>query len=511
MRRNYFFIFVIAILLSGCQSTKLQPAAPDVEQAPVIFNHFKPSTKNAIAVSTNAKATPPTTTISTELLQPNKKNHTVPSPYKPTIEKSHSRSASPDLWQHIADNLHIKIYLNRALNKRIKWYTRQPKYLQIVNERAAPYLYHIVNKVEQRKLPMELALLPFVESDFRPTISSSAQAVGVWQLVAATAHHFGIKSDQWYDGRQDVLASTDAALAYLEYLYKRFDGNWMHALAAYNSGEGRVQRAIANNKKRGKSTDYWSLKLPKETSDYVPKLLALSYLVQNPKLGLIRPKLENKAQTTEFNVGQQFDFSVIANLSGVGRSQLHKLNPGYLKNQSSPNGPHTLLLPLQQQALLSSQFFKSNFTGEYFVKKNDTLYGIAKKFDMPVKKLKMLNNKKTNLIGIGERLLTGQPKTMPGSLTIDYKISPYLDDTQVATATITVNYQVKPGDTIWDISQLYDVSHKDLAQWNKLSASSILKPGITLVLHLPQAIKPISQLQNDGLLLGLEKTLKQPH
>lgn len=493
MRSYLLALLVMLVLLSGCQSTEQPLQSSDTPQAPIIFNHFK-ATAN----------TPPPPTDTEQKI-----HLTAPSQQVENVLQANNRSQ--DLWQHIANNLTIEVYLNKALNKRIAWYTKQPNYLQIVSTRAAPYLYHIVSKIEQRKLPMELALLPFVESDFRPTISSSEQAVGVWQLVGATAHHFGIKSDQWYDGRKDVLASTDAALDYLAYLHKRFDGNWLHALAAYNSGEGRVKRAIAENKKRGKSTDYWSLKLPKETSEYVPKLMALSYLVQHPKHGLIRPKLANKALTTEFNVGQQFDFSVIANLSGIGRSQLHKLNPGYLKNQSSPNGPHTLLLPLQQQSLLRSQFFKSNFTGEYTVKKNDTLYSIARRFGLPVKKLKAINNKNSNLIGIGETLLVGQPHTMPDSLMIDYRISPYLEQNEVTIPTIAIQYQVKPGDTIWGISQLYDVPHSDLAQWNKLNATSILTPGTQLILHLPQVTKAAPQVSNASLLSELEKTLKQPH
>lgn len=478
-------------MLSGCETTQSPSKKAENAAAPVIFNHFEPSKK---AIKSVSKKTKPKIK-----LQP-----------KPPLHATDA-TRNPDLWQHIASKLRFKIYLNKALTKRIKWYTKQPKYLKTVNKRAAPYLYHIVRKVEQQNLPMEIALLPFVESDFRPSVSSSQQAVGVWQLVGATAHHFGIKSDQWYDGRQDVLASTDAALAYLTYLYKRFDGNWLHALAAYNSGEGRVKRAIALNKRSGKSIDYWSLKLPKETSEYVPKLLALSYLVQNPSKGLQRPKLANKAMTTEFNIGQQFDFSIIAKLSGIGRTQLHSLNPGYLKNQSSPNGPHRLLLPLEQQNLLSSQFFKSNFSGEYIVQKDDTLYAISRRFQLSVKKLKMMNNKTSNLINIGEALIVGQPRTMPDSLTIDYKISPYLEQKEIAIPTIAVEYQVKPGDTIWAISQLYDVPHRDLAQWNKLTASSILKPGSVLVLHLPQAVIAKPKPHNEGMLSGLEKTLKQPH
>jgi len=493
-----FKLFVGAIVvplmfLSGCQSTE-EAFTNKPQPVPKIFSRFEPN---------NQAHQPEKETIAAL----HKKNKIKLSP-QPLSPSDHStKQPNSDLWLHIANNLNMPIYLNRTLKKRIAWYAKQPDYLRIVNNRAAPYLFHIVNKIERRNLPMELALLPFVESDFRPTVSSSQQAVGVWQLVGATAHHFGVQSDQWYDGRKDVLAATDAALAYLEYLHKRFDGNWLHALAAYNSGEGRVKQAIANNKTKGKATDYWSLKLPRETADYVPKLLALSYLVQHPNKGLKRPVLDNKAITTEFNVGQQFDFTVLAKLSGIGRKQLHALNTGYLKNQSSPNGPHTLLLPIAQQTLLRSAFFKSNFAGEYIVKQDDTLYAIARRYDISVKALKVANSKSNNIIKVGEKLKVGEPKMLPKNLLIDYQISPYLEQKEIVVPTIAVNYQVKSGDSLWSISQLYDVPHKDLAKWNNMTASSILKPGTQLVLYLPQATPSHQHSDNESLLSELENSL----
>ncbi|TMN81724.1 MULTISPECIES: LysM peptidoglycan-binding domain-containing protein [unclassified Pseudoalteromonas] len=486
----------LGLFLFGCESTEQKQT-----EAPQIFTHFEPDYANHENVTATVNPEQQTSLIEKNTPSLKLKNR--------VVKKRPAKTT--DLWVHIANNLHFTVYQNRALKKRINWYLKQPKYLTTVSKRAAPYLYHIVKKIEQRNLPMEIALLPFVESDFRPTVASSQQAVGVWQLVGATAYHFGIKSDQWYDGRQDVLASTDAALDYLSYLHKRFNGNWLHALAAYNSGEGRVKRAIEKNTKRGKSTDFRSLSLPKETADYVPKLLALSYLVKHPQKGMKQPKLAYKPLTTQMNIGQQFDFSVIAKLSGIGSKQLHAINQGYLKNQSSPNGPHTLLLPIGQEALLKSQFFKSNFAGEYRVKQNDTLYAIAKRFSMSVKMLKQLNNKTNNFIGVGEKLLVGQPKTLPSSLTIDYKISPYLEHQEdIAIPTIEIDYTVKTGDSLWSISQLYDVPHSDLAKWNKLSASSILKPGRQLVLYIPQAEKPQAQPIKQDLLHDLQKTLNQP-
>ncbi|MCC9661726.1 transglycosylase SLT domain-containing protein [Pseudoalteromonas sp. MB41] len=496
MRLKYLLLLSFFIGLQGCQTTQ-QDTQQEQQARPEIFSHFKPD----LSLQTQPTEQPVATADKTA--EPVKLQ-----PYKDTPL---AKPRAADLWQHIANNLSLVFQTNKHTTARIKWYLKQPAYLEKVNRRAAPYLYHIVKRVEKQNLPMELALLPFVESDFRPTIQSSEQAVGIWQLVGATAYHFGVQSDQWYDGRQDILASTDAALAYLSYLHKRFDGDWLHAIAAYNSGEGRVKKAIEKNKKLGKKADYWSLSLPKETAEYIPKLLALSHLIRHPEKGLKRPKLANKPLTTEFNVGQQFDFSVIASLSGIGRSQLHKLNPGYLKNQSSPNGPHTLILPIEQRTLLQSKLFRNNFIGEYTVQKDDTLYRIARRFNMPISQLKMLNNKTSNLIKVGEQLRLSKPQTMPGSLIVDYNISPYLEQQEDVVSTVAVDYQVKPGDSIWSISQLFDVPHKDVAIWNKLSASSLLKPGTILTLHIPQAKPPAPQTSaSEAMLSGIESSLKKP-
>ncbi|MBQ4832740.1 LysM peptidoglycan-binding domain-containing protein [Pseudoalteromonas sp. MMG010] len=482
-------LFLWLALIVGCQSTTPEPIA-----APKIFTHFEPTYEY-----TEPPEEQQTKTVSTTAKKVSPTNYVLKKP-----------TQAPDLWQHIANNLNMKVYLNSTLKKRINWYLKQPNYLKIVNKRAAPYLYHIVKKVEKSNMPMELALLPFVESDFRPAARSSEHAVGVWQLVAATAHHFGIKSDKWYDGRQDVLAASDAALRYLRYLHKRFDGDWLLALAAYNSGEGRVQRAINYNKKRGKSTDYFALKLPKETADYVPKLLALSYLVKNPSKGLKRPKLSNRATTSIINIGQQFDFSVIAKLSDINIKTLHQLNPGYLKNQSSPKGPHTLILPIKENALFKNQFFKTNFSTGYKVKRNDTLYSIARQFSMSVHTLKELNNKKSNLIRVGENLQVSRITALPKNLTIDYNISPYLEPPEIIVPTVEINYQIKKGDSLWSISQQYNVPYSDLATWNKLTPSSVLTPGKILTVHIPQQPKPVQAATQENLLLDLQKVLNQP-
>ncbi|MCG7535661.1 LysM peptidoglycan-binding domain-containing protein [Pseudoalteromonas sp. OOF1S-7] len=395
-----------------------------------------------------------------------------------------------DLWQYIAANLSFDITPNARLQKRVAWYLSQPNYLLSVNERAAPYLYHIVKKVEQRKLPMELVLLPFVESDFRPTARSSQGAVGVWQLVDATAYHFGLKSNDWYDGRQDVLAATDAALDYLQYLRQRFKGNWLHALAAYNSGEGRVKAAIRYNQKHSLSSHFWHLKLPRETADYVPKLLALSYLLQHPQTGLQRPSLANEAQTTVLDVGQPFNFGILAALLNIDKQRLHQLNPGYLRHQSPSNGPFKALLPMDQQQLFATDFYRRQFSTHYQVKLNDTLYGIARRHNTSVAQLKQLNNKTRDLIRVGETLLIHRAHAKD-DLTVDYEISPYLQQQRPAkVATYEKHHVIQDGDSLWAISRQYQVPMKDLLDWNQLTTQSLLSPGDTLLLHLPVEAPP---------------------
>ncbi|WP_105166925.1 LysM peptidoglycan-binding domain-containing protein [Pseudoalteromonas sp. T1lg23B] len=483
------------MLITACQSTQ-----PEVHSDTIANNDVAAISTSLLKASTNKqpdiKNVSLTPAITTKVNKPQKK-----APMK-TVEPV------TNLWQRISEQLSFDIELNDRLEARVNWYLAQPHYLSSVSKRAAPYLYHIVEEVERRRLPMELALLPFVESDFRPKAISSQQAVGAWQLVNATAYHFGITKDPWYDGRQDVLASTEAALDYLSYLHKRFHGNWLHALAAYNSGEGRVKKAIANNRRKGKSRHFWSLSLPKETEDYVPKLIALSYLLQTEHPKFKRPTLPNHALTSALDIGQQFDFSILASLTGIEKATLHRLNPGYLRHQSSPNGPHTVLLPLTQEQLLKSQFFKRYFSQTYVVQPKDTLYRLARRFNTSVATIKLLNNKKGNMIRVGEKLKVTQAQKFD-SLLVDYQISPYVAQAQKPKQlTMEFHHTVGEGESLWKISKHYKVSVRDLIVWNKLKANKVLKPGKVLVLHLPKANETPQKPASDVLLSDLEQLVK---
>ncbi|ALO41046.1 LysM peptidoglycan-binding domain-containing protein [Pseudoalteromonas phenolica] len=413
-----------------------------------------------------------------------------------------------DLWQEVIANLAFDIVPTPRLQKRIDWYLKQPDYLLKVNKRAKPYLFHITQKIKQKGLPMDMVLLPFVESDFRPKVHSSQSAVGIWQLMDSTAYHFGVTTDEWYDGRQDVLASTDAALDYLVYLYQRFNGDWLHALAAYNTGEGRVKKAIRQSKKQGKQGYFWQLKLPSETADYVPKLLALSYLLQakHPKFKV--PKLPNYALTSEVDFAQRFDFSVLASLTGVSKNQLHRLNPGYLQHQSAPEGPHKILLPLTEKQLWQSEFFQRYFSQTYTVVKNDTFYGLARRFNTSVNTLMALNNKQTTLLKVGEVLKIKKAQPLD-NLMLEYQVSPYLaQEEKKPVLTMEHEYIIQNGDSLWEISKQFNVPVKDLLTWNNLKSSSLLKPGKKLVLHLPRPAKTPKKPEPKKFLSELEQLVK---
>lgn len=211
-----------------------------------------------------------------------------------------------------------------------EWYIKHPAHLARVSERAAPFMYLITEELEKRNMPIELALLPIVESAFDPFAYSHGSASGLWQFTSPMAKYFGLKMNWWYDGRRDVPAATHAALDMLQYLHDKTDGNWLYAIAAYNTGEGRVLNAVKQNKRRGLPIDFWSLDLPRETERYVPQLLALADVIKHAdKYGIKLAHIPNKPAIDVINVGSQIDLSFAADLADMTLSDLHRLNPGY--------------------------------------------------------------------------------------------------------------------------------------------------------------------------------------
>lgn len=251
-----------------------------------------------------------------------------------------------DLWTHIRQQLSFTTLEHPRIQKQRNLFLKQTDYIESVTERAAPYLQLITQEIEQKKLPMELALLPIIESKFNPHASSPGGAVGIWQFISGTARHYGLKQNPWYDGRRDVYASTKAALNYLRDLQRTFDGDWLLALAAYNVGEGYVKRAIAQNRREGKATDYWSLNLPKETRDYVPNLLALAQLLKEPnKYGVEWPSLLRQEPIEVVHVPMGLDLIKTVSLSGMTTDKFYQLNSGFKRRSGIPASSYQILLP----------------------------------------------------------------------------------------------------------------------------------------------------------------------
>lgn len=401
-----------------------------------------------------------------------------------------------DVWIRIQNNLALNIPQQQArLEAQKSWYLRHPAYMQRVAKRARPFLYYIVERLEQENMPVELALLPIVESAFDPFAYSHGRASGMWQFIPGTGTRFGMKQTWWYDGRRDVIASTDGAIAYLKYLNKMFDGDWLHALAAYNSGEGRVMRAIKKNKKLGKPTDFWSLSLPKETRAYVPKLLALADILKNQDAYKFQwPSIPNVPVLKKIDVGSQIDLALAANMAGITISELQALNPGYNRWATDPDGPHTLFLPADKAPQFvdslaqTSEKDRLNWV-RHKVKNGESLGLIAKKYASSIDVIKKVNSLRNNTIFVNDYIL------VPVSLKSLDEYSLSADQRLVKTQSIEraehkITHTVSSGDTLWDIAMAHKVGVGNLAKWNKMAPTDPLKIGAKLVVWTDQVPVP---------------------
>lgn len=387
-----------------------------------------------------------------------------------------------DLWSRIGSELSWQDINNARVTKARKRYLQQHNYLGMVSQRASLYLHFIVEEVGRRGLPMEIALLPLVESTLDPFSSSPARAAGLWQIMPATGRHLGLQQDWWYDGRRDVRDSTRAALDYLEELHSRLGDDWMLALAAYNSGKARVTRARKSNKRKGLSTDYWSLRLPKETRHYVPRLIALAQIISSPDTyGVVIPKVANAPAFEVAQTGGQIEMARAAQLAGIDMPTLRALNPGQLRWATSPDMPSELLLPVGKAATFTSGVAALTTADRvrwqhYKIKSGDNLGSIAKKFNTKVGLLREVNNIRGSLIRAGKTLMIPIGSAWASSLA--------MADAAKSGATKRHGYRVRRGDSLYEIAARFSVSINDIVAWNSLDPSTYLQPGQKLTLYL---------------------------
>jgi membrane-bound lytic murein transglycosylase D len=391
-----------------------------------------------------------------------------------------------NIWQRLFSLYQFPETHNKRIQAEINWYSKHPEYLDRVQRNAEPYLFHVINEVEKRNLPGELALLPIVESAYRPFAYSHGRAAGLWQFIPSTGKAYGLKQNWWYDGRRDVIASTDSALTYLSKLSNRFD-DWYLGLAAYNAGGGNISKAIKTNKKRGKKTDYWSLSLRKETQQYIPKLIAIAHILSHAKQYNItlRP-IPNKPHFQVVNIHKQIDLARASELAGINIDELYTLNPAFNQWATDPAGPHHLLIPSklvnnfseQLSALPDNQRLKWQ---RHKIKQGETLSHISKKYRTPIPLIEQTNQITNHRIRVGNYLL------IP---TASYKESLYTNSAPMRQKAIRTTrrkgekstYRVKKGDSFWTISQQHKVTVRQLAKWNAMAPRDTLNIGQTLTI-----------------------------
>jgi len=436
-------LIISALLLAGC-------------------NSFKSADEKPVPVESDTEQTAITTTDSVA----------------PEAETTYD-----NLWDELVEGYKFPPVSDAAVSKHLRWFSNNQRYLDKITAQSKPYLYYVANEMRANDMPLELALLPIVESAYDPFVVSPSKAAGVWQFIPITGRNFGLKQNNLYDGRRDIIASTDAAIRYLKRLNTMFNGDWLLTIAAYNAGEGTVGRAIARNKKAGKPADFWSLPLSQQTQSYVPQLIALSKVIANPeKYELTLNSIPNAPYFATVNASSAVDLAQAARLANIDPKELRLLNAGYSKWITNA-GAHQLLVPVADVSEFTLTLEKLpkiapiKIGGEYQVKAGDTLGGISKRFGTSIASIQAANGLKGSNLRIGQRL------QIPGMETIASEYAAQAEKEIAArnpqkTGTY---YNVKSGDSLWTIARKHNTNVNNILKWNQLSANAKLKPGQRLL------------------------------
>lgn len=466
-------------------------------------------------------------------------------PYPSLRKHKFNKTASTHkntVWERLLSLYALPEINNPRIDRELDWYLEHPASLAIIQQRAEPYLNHILDEIEAKDIPGELALLPVVESAFVPDAYSKADASGLWQFVPSTGREYGLQQNDWYDGRRDIYASTKAATTYLKELSETFDGDWLLALASYNCGKGRVRKSIEKNEFRSLPTDYWSLDLPEETQDYVPRLLAIAKLFANAdEYNIHLQHIPNRPYFEVIDIKAPLDLHKAAKMANTPLHTFMKLNPGFNRASTAPQGPHRLLVPVEQ-----AQAFKNNlamlpyservttrqyddepivkahapekheekpvqFAREdnararlmpYKVKAGESLATIASKTNTTVRSLREINHLAGNTLHRGANIQipsTSKVRDLP------------LLATAKSKPTGSQVYAIKKGDTFYNISQRFAVTPKDIASWNNISLKTALIPGHKLTIKSinPQLASASSSTRLISYTVGKGDTLMQ--
>lgn len=390
-------------------------------------------------------------------------------------------------WFRLQQGMRMNSVMNERVQAQMDWYLSHRAYLDRVMQRAKPILPFILDVLEEKDLPTEFALLPIVESAYQAFAYSHGRASGMWQIIPSTGRLLGLKQNWWYDGRRDIIESTRAATHYLQTLAGQFDQDWELALASYNAGPGKIRSAIRYNKKKGRKTDFWSLtKLRRETKDYVPKLLALKEIFENPEkydIDLLHIEDEHSYEIVELD--SQIDLALAADMAGISTEELYQLNPAFNRWATAPEGPHRLLLPKEnvdqfKTALAELPKSKRINWVRHKIRQGDTLSQLAIKYRTTTTLIKNVNNIHNSQIREGKYLLipTATRSLNQYSLSKSARVSKIQNTSRKGNK---VTYTVRSGDSFWSISRKYGVNTRSLAKWNGMSPIDTLKIGQKLV------------------------------
>ena len=401
-------------------------------------------------------------------------------------------AAPVDIWDRIRRGFAMPDLDGELVRDREQWYASRPDYIQRMTERSSRYLFHIVEEIERRNMPTELALLPFIESAFNPQAVSSARAAGMWQFMPATGQSFDLKQNMFRDDRRDVLASTRAALDYLEQLHTRF-GDWHLALAAYNWGQGNVNRAITRNQRDGQPTGYTDLNMPMETRLYVPKLQAVKNIVASPGAFNARlPDIGNHPYFETITLERDMDVAVIARLAEISEKDFRALNPSLKQPLVMAAGTPNILLPWD-----SATTFQRNLQAyggplaswtAWVVPSTMSAAQAAERVGMDEDELRDINNIPPRM-----RVRAGSTLLVPRSTHRDSDVPGHVADNgqlslqpEIILRKTTV--RARKGDNLARLADRYGVSPVSAAGWNKLAVSARLKPGQRITLMLPRQV-----------------------
>ncbi len=396
-----------------------------------------------------------------------------------------------DLLDYLGGRLRLPDADEKRIDQEYRWYVSHPDYLERVFTRARRYLPYIVEQVEARGMPIDLALLPIVESAFDPFAYSHGRAAGLWQFIPGTARMYGLKQDWWYDGRRDVVASTNAALDYLETLLRKTNGDWLLAVAAYNSGEGRVLKAVRRNRAAGKPTDFWHLKLPRETRTYVPKLLAIARVVgRRYQHSFNLPSIPHAPYFAVVETDGQIDLALAAEMAGTTLDELYRLNPGFNRWATRPEGPHRLAIPYAQRdsfasALVNTPADQRVRWTRYKIQNGDVLGTIARRHGTTVAVLKEANQLRDHRIRAGRYLMIPKASAADG----DYALSAGARQRARLARSDGQRYTVRSGDSLWTIGKKFGVSAGAIARWNGMAPRDTLSVGRELIIKSSKTVQ----------------------